>query len=68
MPEGDTIHRSAVRLRSLLPGALIAEATDNGRFLSAEELVDVRFAKVESRGKHLLMHLEDGRVFIRTWA
>lgn len=62
MPEGDTIHRSAARLRQLLPGAKIVEAQDNGRFVASDCLVESEFASVEARGKHLLMHLADGRV------
>lgn len=62
MPEGDTIYRSAARLATLLPNAGVVEATDNGRFVDAARLVDAGFEKVEARGKHLLMHLTDGRV------
>ena len=62
MPEGDTIHRSARRLRQFMPQATILEADGNDRYLAAEELVGHEFSKVEARGKHLLMHLQDGRV------
>lgn len=62
MPEGDTIHRTATRLASVLPNAVVVEASDNRRFVDAAQLVDASFEKVEARGKHLLMHLTDGRV------
>jgi len=63
MPEGDTIYRRAERLRTVvLPNAVILEATDNGRFFDASQLVDAVFESVEARGKHLLMHFADGRV------
>ena len=62
MPEGDTIHRSARRLKPLLENAHITDASDNGRFVDARQLVGARFSQVEARGKHLLMRLDDGRV------
>ncbi len=62
MPEGDTIYRSARRLRQVMVGTVVEAASDNGRFFSSEALVGGRFEAVESRGKHLLMHLDDGRV------
>lgn len=62
MPEGDTIFRSAKRLRPLMEGATVVEAKDNGRYFDATVLADAIFEKVEARGKHLLMHLADGRV------
>ena len=62
MPEGDTIFRSAVRLRELLPGAKVVKAQGSPRFVPGTALVDSEFAVVEARGKHLLMHLQDRRV------
>ena len=62
MPEGDTIYRSATRLATLLPSVTILETTGNHRFVDSTKLVDAKFEKVEARGKHLLMHLADGRV------
>lgn len=62
MPEGDTIFRSAVRLRPELDGSRVVNANDNGRFACASELMGARFDHVEAKGKHLLMHLDDGRV------
>ena len=62
MPEGDTIYRTAGRLRAALVGhplhsvsstvAAVAEAALAGRVVS----------EVEARGKNLLMHFDDGRV------
>lgn len=62
MPEGDTIHRSAERLAPVLAKATILSANDNGRFVDAKSLVGSRFDRVVAQGKHLLMHLCDGRV------
>lgn len=62
MPEGDTIHRSAMRLRPVMTGATVADAVDNGQFFDSMPLIGAKFTAVEARGKHLLMHLVDGRV------
>ncbi len=62
MPEGDTIYRSAQRLRPLLERAVIKQATGKDRYLRSASLVGCSVEEVESRGKHLLMRLADGRV------
>jgi len=62
MPEGDTIFRSAARLRSVLQGHPIRAAESRDPALRAESLKDRLVTVVEARGKHLLMHLDDGRV------
>lgn len=62
MPEGDTIHRSARRLKPIMQDATIVDASDNGRFINSAELVNSKFEHVEARGKHLIMRLDDQRV------
>ena len=67
MPEGDTIHHSARQLRKLLPGALIQDVSirRHGRVdqhTAMKSLNGLSFSRVEAKGKHLLMHLEDGQV------
>ena len=62
MPEGDTIHRSARRLAPVLDGATVMSAKGSGRFVEPGQLTGATFARTVARGKHLLMHLEDGRV------
>ena len=61
MPEGDTIYRAASRLRQVLCRGIVLDARANDRFLAPQALVGAKFAMVEARGKHLLMHLQDGR-------
>ena len=65
MPEGDTIYRSAQRLRTILQDAAVIEARDNGRFVDLSQLVGSKFMGIEAKGKHLLMHLDDGRLRAR---
>lgn len=62
MPEGDTIFRIAQRLRPVLLDGCIVEATDNGRFIDSHTLIQHRMQRVDAKGKHLLMHLDDARV------
>ena len=64
MPEGDTIHRLARRMRAALEGQEIgrAETPDprspiHGR---AGDLEGRTLESVEARGKHLLVHFSDG--------
>lgn len=62
MPEGDTLYRTAVRLREALAGTTLVEAQARAREgIDAASLVGRRLPRVESRGKHLLLHLDDGR-------
>lgn len=62
MPEGDTIFRSAVQLRRALAGQCINASTtwDRVRNSPLAELAGRTIVAVEARGKHLLMHLDDG--------
>ncbi|MCA9189513.1 MAG: hypothetical protein KDA99_28010 [Planctomycetales bacterium] len=61
MPEGDTIFRTAVRLRPVLVGRRIASA-DAGRHpdVDVEPLGGQVVSCIEARGKHLLIHVEHG--------
>lgn len=61
MPEGDTIYRTAARLRPLLEGQQIMAASSRDASLPAESLVERSFYAVQSRGKHLLKQMGDGR-------
>ncbi len=59
MPEGDTILRAARTLSRALEGRAVL------RFRSAAGAADLAgrtVARVEARGKHLLIHFDDGRV------
>ena len=59
MPEGDTIHRSAARLREALVGKVV-------RSLRVQRIEGTRphpgatIEEVEAVGKHLLVHFDDG--------
>jgi endonuclease-8 len=61
MPEGDTIFRTAVRLRPVLQQRRIASATALDPALDAASLAERTVTSIEARGKHLLMHLDDER-------
>jgi endonuclease-8 len=61
MPEGDTIHRTASRLGTVARGQEILRARSGWPGLDAASLAGRRVESVEARGKHLLLHLEDGR-------
>ncbi len=61
MPEGDTIFRTAARLRRDLQGHTVIRAESRLPDLDADSLVGHIVCSVEARGKHLLMHLDDGR-------
>ncbi len=60
MPEGDTIHRVALRLRTALAGRKVerAEAPDvrSPLAMRAEEIQGRVLESVEARGKHLIAH------------
>lgn len=62
MPEGDTIFRTASRLRAVLEGRRLAGAESRHPRLRAASLAGSTVAAVEPRGKHLLIHFQDGRV------
>jgi endonuclease-8 len=57
MPEGDTIYRSASKLRPAMEGGVILRARLRDRQFEVERLIGARVTSVEARGKHLLMHL-----------
>ena len=64
MAEGDTILRTAQRLDAALTGRQVSASAPNprGRAAGIEQLDGRRVDRVESRGKHLLVHFEDGVV------
>lgn len=69
MPEGDTIHAAAARLRAALAGrtllGLSVRMPRPGR-IRPEGLVGQRIATVQARGKHLLIWLAPSRTAIHT--
>jgi endonuclease VIII len=66
MPEGDTIHRIALRFNAALAGRrLDSVAAPNPRsplYGQAGELAGATLEDAEARGKHLLLHFADGQV------
>ncbi len=66
MPEGDTVHYAARRIRAVLEGRVPDEiATPHPRFARErwpERLAARRVTVVEAVGKHLLIHFEGGLV------
>ena len=64
MPEGDSLHRAAERLR-LLEGAVVAAESPHPRAAAlgiAERIDGRRLERVEARGKNLLLTFEGGVV------
>jgi len=61
MPEGDTIHGTATRLRQILCGKQINAAQGRESIASADSLAGRTVSAIEARGKHLLMRFDDGR-------
>lgn len=61
MPEGDTIFRTAARLRQVLGGKQVDTARGRDVALSADSLAGRTVSAVKARGKHLLIHFDDGR-------
>ena len=59
MPEGDTLHRTAARLRPALEGATL-ERFEAPRLLGDRPTPGVGIRTVEAVGKHLLIHFDDG--------
>ena len=59
MPEGDTIHRAANRLRPALAGAILRRF-EAPRLLGDRPVIGVGIRDVEAVGKHLLVHFGDG--------
>ncbi len=62
MPEGDTIFRTAVTLGKAIGGKTITAFRSSLPKFRDVELAGLRVEKIESRGKNLLMHFDDGRV------
>ncbi len=60
MPEGDTVHKLADVLGSTLSDQVITAAQLHGK--SRPDLVSRRVQQVTSKGKHLYIHLDDGRM------
>lgn len=60
MPEGDNIHIIAGQLRTIANGRPIVAAQAPEAGLRAETITGTRIVDVEARGKHLLIHLDDG--------
>lgn len=59
MPEGDTLHKTAVRLRPALAGHLLTRF-EAPRLVGDRPRLGSRIEDVEARGKHLLIHFEGG--------
>ena len=59
MPEGDTLHRAANRLRPALAGATLRRF-EASRLLGDRPTIGVTIRDVEAVGKHLLIHFDDG--------
>lgn len=60
MPEGDTVHKLAAYLSPLLTGQCLTRA--RVRDHHEAELAGQRIVGVSAYGKHLFIHLDDGRV------
>jgi endonuclease VIII len=58
MPEGDTIHRTATRLRAALLGRPLTRV-ELPRAVGRLPLTGQTVRAVEARGKHLLIHVDD---------
>lgn len=61
MPEGDTIHRAAARMRAALTGRELVRF-EAPRLPPPLPTAGVTVDAVEARGKHLLVHFSDGLV------
>ena len=65
MPEGDTIYRAAAKLRPVMVSREIRSAAVSRRYTSGPDALELprlcgQVGRVESRGKHLLIHLASG--------
>jgi endonuclease VIII len=63
MPEGDTIHRAARVLERAIGGKTVAAFRSPLPAL-ARVAPPARVARVEARGKYLLVHFDDGRALV----
>jgi endonuclease-8 len=61
VPEGDTIFRTARTLDKALGQRRVLKARSTVGRVRADSLVGACIRNVEARGKHLLIHFEDGR-------
>ena len=59
MPEGDTIHRTALRMRPALAGHVLTRF-EAPRLIGDRPGLGERIEDVEARGKHLLVHFSGG--------
>jgi endonuclease VIII len=59
MPEGDTLHRTAVTLRRVLRGRVLRRF-DAPRLVGHGPSPGATILGVEAKGKHLLIHFDDG--------
>jgi endonuclease VIII len=59
MPEGDTVHQSARRLRAALAGRTLTRCDVRVPAYATVDLTGERVEEVLSRGKHLLMRIGD---------
>jgi endonuclease-8 len=62
MPEGDNIHRHAASLRERLVGQTVTALWARG--VSYSRLVGAAVARIEARGKHLLIDIGDAQVHV----
>ncbi len=63
MPEGDTIHKAAARVRSVIDGQVLLEV-ELPRLATAAPRPGVTVTGVEARGKWLLVNLDDGHTIL----
>lgn len=61
VPEGDSIHRLAARLRPVVGRAITSAVAKRLSNEACASLVGRAVVAVEARGKNLLVHLDDGR-------
>jgi endonuclease VIII len=63
MPEGDTLHRLALRLERVLAGRLVRSFCAHDVLGATAKTLEGRaVTRVEARGKNLLVYFDDGRV------
>ena len=62
MPEGDTIYRTARRLRAVLDGKTVQAVESREPGIEASAFLGRAVVSTEARGKHLLVHFDDGNV------
>ncbi|MEM9660361.1 MAG: DNA-formamidopyrimidine glycosylase family protein, partial [Planctomycetota bacterium] len=62
MPEGDTIYRTAAQLRKIVHSGRIDAAYSRDDRLPVASIEAQSIQRIETRGKHLLIHLESGAV------